>query len=147
MKKFTLILILSIPIILLSCHKNGQSIDVSSQWFVDDNRNRISGPVDGQWQPTAFTSQEMNLFNGLDTADLTGTLMPDSVFTGTSCYNCIFPNPFTSEAAFSFNFSNGFNGQMVFKFIIVNNQMNTVDEGAMRILGTSYPNIPMNPST
>ena len=132
--------------ILLSCSKGGENIDVSSQWKVDANRSLISGPADDQWQPAVLESK-LFLFGTLDTADLTGTSRPDSVFTSTHCFNCIFPNPFKSVASFSFNFSSGFNGQMVFKFVIVNSRMEIMDKGALRIQGTSYPNIPLNPSS
>jgi hypothetical protein len=146
MLKYRLAFLFCIGTILLSCSKDGGTIDVNSQWKVDGNRSLISGLSDGQWQPTTFTS-ELPLFESLDTANLTGTTKPDSVITTTSCFNCIFPNPFKSVASFAFNFSNGFNGQMVFKFVIVDNRMNIIDKGALRIQGTSYPNIPLNPST
>lgn len=146
MLKRRLAFLFCIGILLFSCSKTGETIDVDSQWKVDANRSLISGLSDGQWQPKSFTS-EISLFKSLDTASLTGTIKPDSVFTGTSCFNCVFPNPFRSITSLSFNFSNGFNGQMVFKYVIVNNRMDVVDKGTFRIQGTSYPNIPLNPST
>src|SRR5664279_593207 len=146
MLKTRLVFLFCVGSILLSCSKGGETIDVNSQWKVDVNRGLISGLADGQWQPKVFTA-EILLFESLDTADLTGTTKPDSVLTTTSCFNCIFPNPFKSGASFSFNFSNGFNGQMVFKYVIVDSHMDFVDKGALRITGTSYPNIPLNPSS
>jgi hypothetical protein len=132
--------------IILSCSKSGETIDVNRQWKVDANGSLINGLADGQWQPKTFTS-ELLLFKSLDTTDLTGTAKPDSVITITSSFNCIIPNPFKSEASFLFKFSNGFNGQMLFEFVVVNNHMDIVDKGAVRIQGTSYPNIPLNPSS
>ncbi|HEY4966018.1 MAG TPA: hypothetical protein VII28_06450 [Puia sp.] len=146
MLKQRLAFLFCIGSIVLSCSKGGETIDVTSQWKVDANGSLINGLADGQWQPKTFTS-ELLLFESLDTANLTGTTKPDSVITTTSRFNCIIPNPFKSVASFSFNFSNGFNGEMVFKFVVVNNHMDIVDKGAVRIQGTSYPNIPLNPST
>jgi hypothetical protein len=146
MNRAPLLFFFFINIILSSCHKSGENIDVSSQWFVDYNGNLISGPSDGQWQFQIFTSQELNLFNSLDTANLSGTIMPDSVLTTTSCYNCIFPNPFESSTSFLFHFSNGYNGQMVFKSVVVDSHMNIVDKSSQRIQGKSDSNIVLNPS-
>jgi hypothetical protein len=145
MLKPRLVFLFCVGSIFLSCSKGGETIDVDSQWKVDVNRSLINGLADGQWQAKVFTS-EILLFESLDTANLTGTTEPDSVFTTTSCFNCIFPNPFRSVASFAFNFSNGFNGQMIFKYV-VDNRMDIIDKGALRIQGTSYPNIPLNPST
>lgn len=136
MYKPRLIYLLSFFCFLLSCSKDSGSINVSSQWKVDYNRNRISGPVDDQWQPTDLTSA-LSLFASLDTANLEGTTKPDSVYTGTSCFNCIFPNPFVSETSFAFLFSEGYTGQMIFKYVIVNNHSDIIDKGAMRIQGSS----------
>ncbi len=137
---------ISISIFLLSCNKNQGNIDVSEQWNVDYNGNLIQSPPDGvndgQWAPKVFTSQEQNLFAGLDTADLTGTVAPDSVFHCSS----IIPNPFTTEAFFLFSFSSGFNGQIEFKYVIVDDHMNAKDQGAIRIQATNNPNLPSNPS-
>ena len=146
MNRAPLLFFFIINIILSSCHKSSENIDVSSQWFVDYNGNLISRPSDGQWQFQIFTSQELNLFNSLDTANLSGTLMPDSVLELANCYNCIFPNPFGSSTSFLFHFSNGYNGQMVFKSVVVDDHMKIVDEGSQRIQGKSDSNILFNPS-
>jgi hypothetical protein len=134
---------LLIGILLLSCNKDQNNIDVSQQWYVDYNGNLISGPVDGQWGPKVFSTQEQNLFTGLDTASLAGTTTPDSVLSSST----IIPNPFKTEAMFVFTFSSGYNGLLEFKYVIVDDHLNVMDKGAIRVQGTSYPNIPLNPST
>jgi hypothetical protein len=131
-----------ISIIIASCNNSQENIDVSKQWKVDYYGNLILGLNDGQWGAKVFTTQEQNLFNDLDTANLTGTVKPDSVLSSST----IIPNPFKTQALFAFSFSNGFNGQIEFKFVIVDSHMNIVDKRAIRIQGTSYPNIPLNPS-
>jgi hypothetical protein len=145
MIKSQLLILLIISSLLISCSKNSGTIDVSGIWEVDYSRNLIRGLADDQWQPTTFTSQ-LSLFASLDTADLTGTTKPDSVYTGTSCFNCIFPNPFVSEASFAFIFSVGYNGETVFKYVIVNDRMEIIDKGALRIQGFSNPGNPQSQS-
>jgi hypothetical protein len=136
-----------IVFLLLSCSKNQSSIDVSQQWNVDYNGNLIQGPSDGvndgQWGPKVFSVQEKNLFTGLDTANLSGTTAPDSVLSSST----IIPNPFKTEAIFVFSFSGGFNGQVEFKYVIVDDNMKTMDKGAIRIQATSNQGFPSNPST
>jgi hypothetical protein len=129
--------------ILMSCSKGQDGIDVSQQVSVDYNGNLISGEAKGQWVAAIFTTQEQNLFNGLDTANLTGTTEPDSV-AGSST---IFPNPFSSVAALVFSFSSGFNGQVEFKFVVVDTHLNIKDKGAYRIQANpnvNYPSLPSN---
>jgi len=147
MIKFRLGYLVIIAAIYVSCSKSGENIDVSQQWTVDYNGNLINGPNDSQWSPKEFSSRELNLFSSLDTAKMTGTVKSDSVFTNTASKNCIFPNPFKTSASFVFNFSSGFNGLLEFKFVIVDDHLNIIDKGAFKIQGTSYPNIPGNPST
>jgi hypothetical protein len=130
-----------ISIIIMSCGKSQENIDVSKQWTIDYSGNLVHGLNDGQWGAKVFTTREQNLFNDLDTADLTGTVKPDSVASSS-----IIPNPFKTQALFVFSFSNGFNGQVEFKFVIVDSHMNIVDKRAIRIQGTSNPNISSNPS-
>ena len=79
--------LLSLLTFLSSCKKEEPTIDVSKQWKVDYNGNLISGDGDGQWMPVSLSSQEMNLFSALDTADLTGTLKPDSVMSATGFFS------------------------------------------------------------
>jgi hypothetical protein len=141
MKSF-IVRFIFISTIFLSCSKNQNSIDVSQQWFIDYNGNLISGPNDDQWSPKVFTSQEKNLFAGLDTANLTGSTAPDSVLSSST----IIPNPFTTEAVFLFSFSSGFNGQVEFEYVIVDDHMNPLYKGAYRIQAVSNPNLPSNPS-
>src|SRR5580692_3339518 len=97
-----------IAIVLLACNK-GQSdtqIDVTKQDQVDYNGNLVSAWLnDGQWESKVFTEQEKNLLIGLDTADLSGTLLPDTVKVFS---NIFFPNPFTTVASLMFSFSSGY---------------------------------------
>lgn len=143
MKRFSFIVYIIAAVSFFSCNKSNNQIDVSKQWTIDVNGNLVQGLNDSQWQPGDFNSSELALFNKLDTTNLSGTTKPDSVVSSST----IFPNPFRSVAAFVFSFSSGFNGQIVFKFVIVNDRMDIVDQGVARIQATSYPNIPMNPST
>ncbi|MGC4103967.1 hypothetical protein [Ferruginibacter sp.] len=139
-------------IILLSCNKADTAdeqptkIDVSKQWIVDGTGNVIQGQGDGQWQATAFTTQELNLFTSLDTADLSGTLKPDSVFDAPIRYNAIIPNSFSTNYQLSFRFTNGFNGTILYKSVIVDSLMRPVEKKTIRLLGVSYPQLPQNPS-
>src|SRR5580765_2608148 len=96
--------------ILLSCNKDQDiQIDVSQQDKADDVGNAILWLNDGQWGPKVFTSQEQDLFKGLDTANLSGTSIPDSITVFTDAF---FPNPFGSLATVMIGFSNGFTGQV-----------------------------------
>jgi hypothetical protein len=133
-------------IILLSCNKSQDDaqIDVSKQDQVDYNGNLIGTWFnDGQWETKVFTTQEQNLFNGLDTASLAGTLMSDTVSV---LSNSFFPNPFSTVAALMFSFSGGYNGQVELKYVIVDNRMNIKDMGAFRIQATSNQMMPSAPS-
>jgi hypothetical protein len=136
-----------ISIFFFSCNKNQNSIDVSQQWLIDYNGNLVQAPGDGlndgQWGPRTFSTQEQNLFTGLDTASLSGTTAPDSVLSSST----IIPNPFTTEAIFVFTFPSGFNGQTVFKYVIVDDHMNTKFKGTLRIGATSDPNFPLRPTS
>lgn len=142
-----------LSVILISCSKTESpseqltTIDVSKQWLVGSARQLILGLGDGQWQTKVFTTQEQNLFASLDTANLVGTSKPDSVLESPISYNCAYPNPFASENRLSFRFTNGFNGQIELKFVIVDSLLRTLDKGAMRVQATSYPQIPLNPSS
>jgi len=153
MKPEQLLNFLLATIIICSCNKatdpsdQTTQIDVSKQWTINSVRHLILGLGDGQWQAKVFTSREQNLFNSLDTANLTGTTKPDSVFESPIEYNCSFPNPFTAFNQMSFRFTNAFNGQMIFKFVIVDSLMHSLYKDAIRIQATSNPLIPLNPSS
>ena len=141
-----------ISIAFVSCNKNtdtpGQptAIDVSKQWTVNANKQLIFGLGDGQWQAKSFSSQELSLFASLDTANLSGTSKPDSVFEVPISFNCTYPNPFIAFTKLVFKFSNAFNGEMVLKTVIADSLMNPIDKKAIRIQAISAPQIPFNPS-
>jgi hypothetical protein len=128
-------------IIFLSCNKSQNQIDVSAQDKTDYSGNAIQWLNDGQWGPKVFTSQEHNLFKGLDTADLTGTTLPDSISASGSGF---FPNPFSSIATLMISFSVGFTGQVELKYVIVDNNLNIKDLGAKSI---QAPPDPFHPTT
>ena len=100
-----------------------KTIDVSKQWLITIQGEVISSPGDDQWQSKTFTTQEMNLFSSLDTANLSGTTAPDSVTGTPHGYNATYPNPFMTSYALSLHFSDGYSGQIVFKCVIVDSTM------------------------
>lgn len=141
---FCLLCILAIAAFSDSCNKNENTIDVSNIYTVDDVGNAI-GPyvLDGQWENKTFTVKEQSLFNDLDTARLSGTVTPDSVL-----HSNWLPNPFSSVANIFLQFSSGYSGENVFKYVIVDDRMNMIDRGAMRISGNpAFANLsPVLPS-
>lgn len=146
MIKSRLSLYIFTSIILLACNKSQDDaqIDVSKQDQLDYNGNLIGSWFnDGQWEPKVFTTKEQNLFNGLDTANVAGTIMPDSVAVSS---NAFFPNPFSTVASLTFTFSSGYNGQVELKYVIVDNHMNIKDVGAWRVQATPNQNMPLAPS-
>jgi hypothetical protein len=125
-------------IILISCNKKDDpvvptSIDVSKQWSVDIFGVAINPLSDGQWQSKTFTSQELNLFNSLDTANLNGTTTPQSVIDTPPGYNPTFPNPFMTVNALALRFSNGFSGEIVLKAVVVDSTMTSYFKVASRL--------------
>ncbi|MGN6248048.1 MAG: hypothetical protein ACTHNG_06810 [Ginsengibacter sp.] len=135
-KLFKLFIIVSV--LATACNKDSNnSIDVSKQWKIDNLGELILGLNDGQWGNKAFSGQELNLFKSLDTVDLTGTTMPDSVFEEKPVsHNYAFPNPFNQTTNLSFSFSPKFSGQVVLKYVIVNSDFSVVKDSAIRIQST-----------
>ena len=124
-----------ILIIISSCGKDNDnqttSIDVSKQWIIDPLGNIVSSPGDGQWQRKTFTTQELSLFNSLDTANLSGTTTPDSLFESLAFYT--YPNPFLTTNLLFLRFANGFSGQIVFKCVLVDSLMTPLYKAAARL--------------
>ena len=135
-KLFKLFIIVSV--LTTACNKSrNNSIDVSKQWKVDNLGLLISGLTDGQWENKTFSSQELSLFNSLDTVDLTGTTMPDSVLEEKPVsHNYASPNPFNQTTRLFLSFSPGFSGQVVLKYVIINADFTIVDKSAIRIQAT-----------
>ena len=138
-------------IIVTSCGKKDKigtaTIDVSKQWSIDGLGNIISSPGDGQWQPTQFTAQELNLFGSLDTANLSGTTTPGSVVQYPSGYISTYPNPFATFPALSLRFNSGYSGQIIFKCVIVDSTMTPQFKLATRlIVSNSTVNMVFNPT-
>src|SRR5665213_977575 len=137
--KFKLIKLFIIwSILATGCNKgSNNSIDVSEQWKVDNYGLLISGLDDGQWEDKTFSTQELSLFNSLDTVNLSGTTMPDSVLQEKPLsHNYSFPNPFNQTTQLFLSFSSGFSGQLVLKYVIVNADFTVVDKSAIRIQAT-----------
>jgi hypothetical protein len=135
-----------VSMMLLSCNKsqNNNQIDVSQQDKADDVGNAIAWLNDGQWQTKVFTTLEQSLFRVLDTANVAGTTIPDSISVTS---NAFFPNPFGSVASFMVLFSSGFVGQVELKYVVVDSHMKTKDFGALRIQALPDPNHPANQSS
>lgn len=138
-------------IIISSCIKKSDTevatIDVSKQWSFDPIGNVILSLGDGQWQSKTFTTQELNLFSSLDTANLSGTTTPSSVLETPPGYNSTYPNPFTTVNALSLRFANGYSGQIVFKCVVVDSTMTSYFKVATRLnVSSSSINIAFNPT-
>ena len=131
--------------LFIFCSKNNDSnnvttpIDVSAQWKTDALGDLLSGLSDQQWQAKIFNSAEQNLFNSLDTANLSGTTTPGAVLEIPYRYNCIYPTPFNSQFQMTFRFTAGFSGQFVFKCVIVDSLMNPIDKKTAKLQATVYP--------
>jgi len=109
----TLILILS------ACTKSNNSgqtvIDVSCQQYIDPLGNLLEsvGSCSSPSDSAGFSQQELDLFNSLDTADLTGTVLPSASYSFS-----IFPNPFSSQFNMEFSFNGSISGQVVVNNVI-----------------------------
>jgi hypothetical protein len=137
--------------IISSCSKKSDTaattIDVSKQWSIDFVGNITSSLADGQWQSKTFTTEELNLFNSLDTTNLNGTVAPTSVLEIPPGYNSTYPNPFTTVNALSLRFTSGYSGQIVFKCVIVDSNMTSRFKVATRLnISNSSINIAFNPT-
>lgn len=138
-------------IIINSCSKKNDaevtSIDVSNQWSIDLSGNVILSLGDGQWQTKTFTSQELNLFSSLDTANLSGTTTPASVLETPPGYNSTYPNPFITVNALSLQFPGGYSGQFVLKCVVVDSTMTAHFKAATRLtVSSSSTTILFNPT-
>ena len=125
-------------LILSSCNEKEEpavttNIDVSKQWTVDNLGVAITPLFDGQWQTKTFTSQELSLFNSLDTANLNGTTTPQSVVDTPPGYSSTFPNPFMTTNLLALRFNTGFTGQIVIKAVVVDSTMTPYFKAATRL--------------
>jgi len=125
-------------LILSSCNEKENpvlptTIDVSKQWSIDIFGVAITPLLDGQWQTKTFTSQELSLFNSLDTTNLNGTTTPQSVIDTPPGYNPTFPNPFMTVNTLALRFSNGFSGQIVLKAVVVDSTIKSYFKVATRL--------------
>lgn len=138
MKTNLIKLFIIVSVLATACNKDSNnSIDVSKQWKTDNLGTLILGLGDGQWGNKTFSARELNLFKSLDTVDLTGTTMPDSVLEEKPVsHNYAFPNPFKQTTNLSFRFSPRFSGQVVLKYVIVKADFSVVKKSAVRIQAT-----------
>ena len=139
-------------LILSSCNEKDASavtttIDVSNQWTINTSGVAITPLFDGQWLTKTFTSQELSLFNSLDTANLNGTTTPLSVIDAPPGYNATFPNPFMTTNALALRFNNGFSGQIVLKAVIVDSTMTSYFKVAPRLnVQNAFTALQFNPT-
>jgi hypothetical protein len=131
---------IALILFLSACKKinsnSGQTvIDVSCQQYVDALGNDLEqvGSCSSPSDSAGFSQQELNLFNSLDTADLTGTVLPSGSYTF-----AIYPNPFSSHLDIQYLFSGSISGQVVVKNVITDSLLNPVFKSVIR-LGSSTP--------
>jgi hypothetical protein len=132
----TIILILILSACTKSNNNSGQNvIDVSCQQYTDALGNDLTstGLCSSPSDSAGFSQQELDLFNSLDTADLTGT-----VLTSASYSFAIFPNPFSSQFNIAYSFNGSLTGQVVVKNVITDSLLNPVYKSVIR-LGSSTP--------
>jgi len=134
-------------VVLNSCGKDKTSesvIDVSNQWSSDQAGNLISANSDQQWTRKVFTSRELTLFAGLDTANLAGTTTP-TIVHGTSNYP--FPNPFVNYHILGFRFNNDYSGDVVLKYVVVDKRLKIIDRKVARLKASSgHVNVAIAPN-
>ena len=123
--------LLSGIVFLPGCGKDGVSrADVSAQWQIDENGGIIKSLNDGQWQQKTFTKQELELFSSLDTMSLAGTTAPATI---NNQRTYAYPNPFVGAHDFPLKCESGYNGSCIFKYVIVDNKMKSVDRAVARL--------------
>jgi hypothetical protein len=148
----------AIVVILISsssCTKNNNNvaagsttINVSCQQYIDALGNVLSpeGNCSSPSDSAGFSQQELNLFNSLDTANLSGTVLPSPV----SCSSFVFPNPFNAEFTIEYRFNTVLQGPVVIKYVITDSLLNPVYK-SVALVGTTAssefflqlsPNIP-----
>jgi hypothetical protein len=143
-----IIISLFLGFIFASCKKSDSTgepnlkIDVSIQWKLNQQGGIDFSPVDGQWVNKSFIAKEMELFKSLDTTNLRGTRLANLTDSPIP-----FPNPFSSTQSFSFLFSDNFSGDIVLKYIIVNEDLFPLVKNAVRITSNSgRSDLLINPS-
>ena len=118
---------------LAQCFKK---INVSNIYPTDSLGNLMgNSPNDNQWKNTEYKSSELDLFNELDTANLSGTLLP---VISNSYYG--FPNPFTNQIRVSTFLTQPLNGEIILKYVVANEHMKSVQKGCVRLYITSSIN-------
>lgn len=135
--KFLLLAVVLI-VIEYSCGKNNNDgpplpilVDVSCQQYTDILGNDLaSSGTCPSVIDTAFSEQEVALFNSLDTVDLSGTMMPTSAGS-----QLLYPNPFRISSGFTIQYylPNQFLGQIIAKYVITDSLLHPVYKTAKRL--------------
>ncbi len=125
-------------IIMSSCSKkDGETqptkIDVSSQWTIDAGGYATVALNDFQWISKTFNGKEFELFNSLDTANLSGTITPATVVETPPGYVATYPNPFTAAFSLSLRFNIGYPGPFIFKAVVVDSSLTPLFKTAQRL--------------
>lgn len=116
-------------LIFLFAKCSDKKIEVLTIYPTDNIGNLIGNtPNDNQWKNMSFSSSELSLFKSMDTANLSGTQLP---LVTTSSY--AFPNPFTNQTSIYTSVQQPFSGTVVLKYVVVNNKMDPVQKGCVRI--------------
>lgn len=89
-----------------------------------------TGDTSQQWKQTNFTSFELSLFSGLDTANLTNTITPAQLPTRQTPG---YPNPFQHAMFIVAPFYLGPYDAVVAKYVIVDASFRSVEARAIRI--------------
>jgi hypothetical protein len=126
MKKFFLFFF-ALPFTFTNCGKD--SVNVNDIYPTDVNGNLIgNAPNDNQWKHQSFSSEELALFNSLDTANLNGTSMPS--ITNSSYAS---PNPFTNMFIVSASIMQPWSGDVVIKYVLVDKNFSVKAKNSLRM--------------
>jgi hypothetical protein len=139
--KIKFVFLLPLMSLLTHCTRNAadllsDKIDVSDIYMTDNIGNLINNPPnDNQWKLADFNDKELVLFSSMDTANLAGTKLPA---ISNSYYG--YPNPFTNTISVSATLAQPLNGEIVVKYVVVNNRLGAVQKGCSRISVSSWIN-------
>lgn len=137
-------------VLLISCKKDDAEtkidhpfvpmptpINIDNQWLIYKNGQAQASLPDSQWQNRYLNAVEMNLFNLVDTADLSGTasakVVPNAIYP-------LYPNPYTTDGQIQFFFQNQFAGQIILKYVVVDNMTLPLTQGVIRLQAKSFSN-------
>lgn len=137
-KAFLLLLILAFAV--ANCGKD--SINANDIYPTDASGNLMGNtPNDNQWKHQSFSSEELALFNSLDTANLNGTSMPSI----TQSYYA-YPNPFAQVFYINTSIVRPWNGEIVVKYVLVDKNFNVMIKNAFRMSISTSIVFPISPN-